>query len=474
MFKMKKITLMLSLILSVSFSFKSFANLGRAAETLKKTRGLKRTEKVSIELISEGYYFTAIPWVKEYLTKNRGRVSTSMEKGIDKIINIVGTRQFELIPIKYLRRSQSNSVRYLIAKKYLRKNQASKALQYTSKINANHPVYPYALNLRAVALSLQGKSKSAIDTFRDCANFSAARVSKAKNEFEKRRLLMNTDYCIMGEARALFQAKSYLKANLRYLDIPKSSAVWPEVLFEEAWNSYYLKNYNRTLGKLVTYKAPVFDYIFNPEIDVLNALTFLKMCLYKDAKKASDSFNSKYMNDARNLRLYLKNRSRKYKYFYRLMTNFEKNGRATSVLLVTLLKSISREPSYKENKRSLILAAKELEKLSRERNSLMKRIAKKNLSDVIRTQRDLVGSYVRERLVQKYGELYKAFEGMSYIKLETLAQRKAKLYNFDDKKGKRGDIKYIERNDKQYFWNFNGEFWADELGDYVFALGSEC
>ena len=27
---------------------------------------------------------------------------------------------------------------------------------------------------------------------------------------------------------------------------------------------------------------------------------------------------------------------------------------------------------------------------------------------------------------------------------------------------------------KQYFWNFNGEFWADELGDHVFSLKSEC
>jgi hypothetical protein len=461
-------------LLILTLSLKSFASLNRAAIKLKKTRGLERTEKVSLELISSGYYFTAIPWVKEYLTKNRGRVSSSMEKGIDKLINVVGTRQFELIPIKYLKRSKSNSVRYLIAKKYIRKNKVSQALLYTSKINANHPVYPYALNLRGVAFSIQGKSKSAINSFRDCANFSESRVSRAKNEFEKNRLLMNADYCAMGEARAYFQAKNYKKANLRYLDIPKSSPVWPEVLFEEAWNSYYLKNYNRTLGKLVTYKAPLFDYIFNPEIEVLNALTFLKMCLYKDAKKASNTFTKTYMKDTRSLRLYLKKRSRKYKYFYRLMANFEKNGRATTKLLVTLLKSISREPSYKENKRSLVLAGKELEKLSRQKNSLMKRIAKKNLSDVIRTQRDLIGSYVRERLVQKYAELYKAFEGMSYIKLETLAQRKAKLYNFNDNKAKRGDIKYIERNDKQYFWNFNGEFWADELGDYVFALGSEC
>ena len=64
---------------------------------------------------------------------------------------------------------------------------------------------------------------------------------------------------------------------------------------------------------------------------------------------------------------------------------------------------------------------------------------------------------------------------MSYIKLEVLAQRKEQLYRSDVIPGtKRGDVKYIERNDKQYFWTFNGEFWADELGDYVFALRSEC
>ena len=76
----------------------------------------------------------------------------------------------------------------------------------------------------------------------------------------------------------------------------------------------------------------------------------------------------------------------------------------------------------------------------------------------------------------KYAELYSAFQGMSFIKLEILALKKERLYKTDSpyKGKKRGDVKYIDRNDKQYFWNFNGEFWADELGDYVFALRSEC
>ncbi len=92
----------------------------------------------------------------------------------------------------------------------------------------------------------------------------------------------------------------------------------------------------------------------------------------------------------------------------------------------------------------------------------------------MQAQKEILGAFVKSKLVGKYAELYHAFEGMSYIKLEVLEQRKARLYKFDDKERGRGDVKYIERNEKQYFWNFNGEFWADELGDYVFALGSEC
>lgn len=92
----------------------------------------------------------------------------------------------------------------------------------------------------------------------------------------------------------------------------------------------------------------------------------------------------------------------------------------------------------------------------------------------MKTQKQIIGAHVKSRLISHYANLYKAFEGMSYIKLEVLAQRKAKLYSFDEKKRDRGDLKYIQRNEKQYFWDFNGEFWADELGDYVFALKSEC
>jgi hypothetical protein len=90
-------------------------------------------------------------------------------------------------------------------------------------------------------------------------------------------------------------------------------------------------------------------------------------------------------------------------------------------------------------------------------------------------QRNLIGSYVRGQM-QLYGaQMLKAFEDMSYIKLEVLSKRKTELYgDVTPMDRKRGDIAHLKRTDKQYFWTFNGEFWADELGDYVFSLKSEC
>lgn len=463
-----------TLLLTFFITINSYANWNSAERAYSQNRGSSKASDVAIELINSGLYFSAIPWMKEYLTSGGRSLDRNTEKAIDRLITETGTSQFELLPIKFLVRSKSDSIKYLVAKKYLRKNETKYAIQYASSINPNHPVYPFALNLLGTAYSMLGQSKTAIRSFNDCEIASESRLKKVNTSIESRQLILNRDYCVMGVARSMFTGNDYKNADLKYLDIPKSSMIWPEVLFEEAWNSYYLGNYNRTLGKLVSYKAPVFDYIFNPEIEVLNALTFLKLCLYNDAKKISDNFYTNYMEPARQLRNFLKQKSKNYKYYYRLMVDFESTNRSNSELLTTMLKSISREGSYQEIKKGLVSADIELKKINSQRNTAFRTTIKKNLAEAIRTQRSLMGSYIRTRLVGKYAEVYKAFQGMSYIKLEVLAQKKARLYNFDGNEKMRGDVKYIQRNDKQYFWNFNGEFWADELGDYVFALGSEC
>ena len=91
----------------------------------------------------------------------------------------------------------------------------------------------------------------------------------------------------------------------------------------------------------------------------------------------------------------------------------------------------------------------------------------------------LGGAYVKNSLLDTYRELLADFDKVSFIKLDMLAKAKSKLEKktpmSEDEDGvlKRGSAS-INRRNYQFFWNFNGEFWIDELGDYVFALESEC
>lgn len=435
--------------------------------------GYRRT---IIEMVDSGYYFSVVPWMKDYLVKNNSTLDAGLEEAFDNIISATGVKPFETLPENVLKRSRSGNVHYILAKRLLKTNRYQDALSELSKVKADHSAYPFVSNMKGTLLSFLGNHKEAQLQFKDCVRYSEKRMGSSKSKLKDKQLEVNKDNCLAGIARSQFAGQDFKKSELSYLDIQKSSLVWPEILFEEAWTSYYEKNYNRTLGKLISYRAPVFDFIFKPEIDVLKALTYLKMCLYDDARKTVDEFYSSNLNPSRDLRSFLNGRGKDYRYYYTLMADHEAMKSSPLPIVDSILKSVRKDSAYSEMKGALAMAMGEYNLLRKQRNSGFKANLVRNIKTVMDEYRTLIGAYVRAGLVSKYAELYNAFQGMSYIKLEVLAQRKERLYQTDvpNASGKRGDVKYIERNDKQYFWTFNGEFWADELGDYVFALRSEC
>jgi hypothetical protein len=433
------------------------------------------SRRTIIELVKSGYYFSTLPMMKDYILRNERSLDGEMDSVLDTMLYHTGVRPFESLPVEVLKKSRSSNVRYILAKRLFKKGQNQDALNELNSIPGDHASYPYVANLKATIHSALNNHREAELQFRDCVRASERRIDKVESLAMKNQLQTNRDFCIAGIARVHFATEDYKKADLGYLDISKESFVWPEILFEEAWTSYYMKNYNRTLGKLVSYKAPVFDFVFKPEVEVLKALTFMKMCLYDDAKKTVDEFYSKLLNPSRDLRSYLIGRGKDYRYFYSLIADHEENRSAPLPIVDQVLKSIRKEAAFIEMKSALLMAMGEYNKLSKNSNSTTNEILERNVKTVVDEYRSTIGAFVRAGLLTKYAELYSAFQGMSYIKLEVLAQRKERLYQTEvEQDRKRGDVKYIERNDKQYFWTFNGEFWADELGDYVFALGSEC
>ncbi len=466
-----KIVFALLLSTSAMASYESAEKLyGRGTINLSGYR------KTIIELVDGGYYFSAIPWMKNFLVKNDRALDDELEAAFDTMLYHTGVKPFESLPYNILARSRSGNIRYILAKMLFKTGNLNEAIDQLDHVDADHSAYPFAANMKGTLYASLGNQKQAETAFKDCARSSDREAKAAPSRVQHEQLLLNRDYCLAGMARVQFASKHYQQADLNYLDIRKTSFVWPEILFEEAWNSYYQKNYNRTLGKLVSYKAPVFDFIFKPEIEVLKALTYMKMCLYNDAQKAADDFYNDLLNPSRELRNFLNARGKDYSYYYHLMADHEDGRQLPLGIAAPILNSVRKDGAFVEMKGALNSALAEYNTLRKKQDSGFRSNLIQNMKVVLDEYKTVIGAYVRAGMVSKYAELYQAFQSMSYIKLEILAIKKERLYQTDTQNsaGKRGDVKYIDRNDKQYFWTFNGEFWADELGDYVFALRSEC
>jgi hypothetical protein len=79
-------------------------------------------------------------------------------------------------------------------------------------------------------------------------------------------------------------------------------------------------------------------------------------------------------------------------------------------------------------------------------------------------------------MIDHHQILISDLEKMQFMKIDILSHEKEKLMQPEtaaSSERNRGNRIPVRRDD-QLLWSFNGEFWNDEIGDYVFALESEC
>ncbi len=389
------ISKIITLIIAYS-SLNCFADINRAMAIYNKTGNqISNYPHVAKELVADGYYFAAMPFLKEYLVDHKGSWHGDVDGLIDQVISVVGPKQFEVLPESVLQRSKAPVVKYILARKYFRIGKYSEALdQIKNKIPDRHFIMPYALLLQGSIETILKKHDHAINSFNECISTS---VKNSDRNIEKRNVV-NRDYCLVGIARNYFANGQYDKAYTKYQDLSKNSYAWPEILFEEAWNSFYQRDYNRTLGKLVTYKAPIFSDFFNPEIDVLIALTYLELCLWKDADFVVDNFNNAYRKEFELIMAFLKEK-RSYASFYKLVT--EKSEYAYgNTLLQRMLKSITKDPTFVEMEEVLGLAKQELDRVRQNKRTVFNRYVERGILEGMVLQRDIIGGHIQKVLRQ--------------------------------------------------------------------------
>jgi len=148
---------------------------------------------------------------------------------------------------------------YSLGKDVLLKGQTDRAIGYLNGMASGSHLWPYALQLRGTAHAVAGHLEQALQDFRGCAGRAHDYSSGAESSVMEYRRRESDDLharCRAGEARTLYEQNHFEQADRAYDRIPKASFVWTDILFEQAWNAFGRQEYNRTLGKLVSYKAP--------------------------------------------------------------------------------------------------------------------------------------------------------------------------------------------------------------------------
>lgn len=388
---------------------------------------------------------------------------------------------------------------YVMGKHELLAQNLDKSLKHLEQVHPSSPLRPYADQLAGTAWAIQGDNAKAIRAFQSCkenvdqiedsslvGQFKFVdRINSQWKKYQDRQIRDLYARCQAGIARVYYQANQFLEAELAYDKIPKQNFVWTDILFEQAWNAFAKKEYNRTLGKLVSYKSPDLGFVFNSEVDVLRAQTYLALCLYQDANRVVNQFNRRYSGLADEIRNQIEANDKDLNALYRLGKTALGNPLHSKVRMFRVLNRFVRNPYFQNLVASESVIASEMaavdqfqrfhKDIGRTRQGGFPGFLREVLNWKKRSVGLLGGAFVKNSLIDHQSILISDFDRISFIKLEMLNRAKNQLKRLDQDLGLRGRGNILpERKDYQYFWEFNGEFWNDEIGDYVFGLASKC
>ncbi|MBF0315999.1 MAG: hypothetical protein HQK52_21445 [Oligoflexia bacterium] len=389
-------------------------------------------------------------------------------------------RAFESLPLSlYTPGLNSNSNNFSKLSPMMMVNAQAMAAnhQYTlaakelAKINSDQNYYIESLYLQAMYLHMDGKYTDADRIFR-----LGHRESKKRDAnwlHDKNYISIHQNKILHTYAQMLFEMKNFKAARDVMESIPKKQSIWPTTLIDLAWTEYHLKNYGRSLGLLVTYNSPFLKNYVYPEASYLKALIFYELCYVEQAEQNIEFFEKNIAALAKRL---LPGLRQSLDYRKIVMDNDIRIRRKYSDLYTVLVRQ-NKSLKFLTYSNAIAMIKKEIGAI---KNSDMSAINKKLIVDQLLGVEMLlnkdINNYLRGQLERFIRDTAKV-EGY-FVKLKlALSSKKRKeilLTASDPDEAIISALSAIEGRKRKAFWKFLGAFWADELGDYNYALTSKC
>lgn len=346
------------------------------------------------------------------------------------------------------------------------------ATTFFEKIGEKSDLYAKSLFYRGISENSRGEPGKGLKFF--------LKISSLEN-------IPNRDWILeqahLNIARSYYELKEFVKAIEYYSKIPRDSDNWLTAIFEASWAFFLMERPNNTLGNIHTIKSPFFENRFFPEAYILEAITYLKMCRFDKVKEILKSFNLQYGPTLKESRQFLAALSKDSKLLFRLAYDARVDALSDFKSQKTILDSLSRTDAYKQAMHLVQNADSEIKKMEAQSPGLVadlgadlkKFLAGKKSKIIDQTSTDLKGQYD-----YYHGYLFDLQEQTKLISAEMLLgkidslKEELSIGRTSKKQVFIGGMQALRIGQDLEYWPFEGEYWEDELGGYVYNVESLC
>lgn len=361
---------------------------------------------------------------------------------------------------------------YLVATTRVRATKLDEARDLLLRVPEKSPVYAKARYLLGVVnadprLSGGAKNEDAITAFQAVL---AIKQGAAQEEFARTQQL-----ALLGLGRTYYAMGEYHKAVEAYERIPRFSRYWDQALFENGFARFRDEDYGGALGSLQALHAPQFEGSFQPESWLLKATVYHFSCLYEESHAALKAFEDIYLPMAEKLKPLADAKDvQDFTPYFDLVA--QKQGQGLPRQIYLWVKGNERVVSLFE-----LLKKMDAEKATIAKNPAWPSSMTAELNGYLDQNRQTVvqtgGKLVKNRLDEAYRNIRKFSNDGDFIRLETTLAEKGLLEQGVDQKKILADqtlYKPAIPGEEWNYWQFQGEFWIDEIGYYQYTLKRGC
>jgi tetratricopeptide (TPR) repeat protein len=337
------------------------------------------------------------------------------------------------------------------------------------RVPAGSPYYSFAQFYLGIIYSILKNTDSALDSFK-----RAQRTSS-----EKIRLLATINL-----GRVYYERKEYRASFENYSKIPRDSDLWLQGLFEGAYGFFMIQKHNNTLGNLHTITSPFFERRFYPETYILQAITYLRLCRVAEVDRALKQFQDRYKPKFSDLNRLLKTYKGQSTAFYDLVASYSNTKTLKEfTAAVDIVDAVSRTEAFKEGQ-TVVRNLDREKSLLRTRGSRLDAVSevlKDYFSELRTATAERTGQHAFDHALQLFRYLQDLSNQTRLINIERQAivtDTIREEYQGDpggaDKTDWGEGMRPLNLKQQLEYWPFEGEYWEDELGAYVFNIDSKC